>query len=121
MREQFAAPAIVLEAWRKVSVGEELSFEERIRITQYTMNTFRMYENQWFQNERGVLDDELFRGYQAHVLGTLASPVGSEMWDRVKAELFHPEFVASVEKLREAKGESHPFVAPDLPPSDRSS
>ena len=110
MREQFSAPAIILEAMRKLSDGEKLSFEEQLRWGQYTLNTFRMYENQWFQNQKGMLDDTLFRGYQAHVLGTLGSPGVSEMWDRMKERLFHPEFVSNVERLRETHSEFPLFV-----------
>lgn len=111
MREHFSTPALVVEAFRKLREGERLSFEEQYRWRQYTMNTFRMYENQWFQNEKGTLDHTLFRGYQAHVVGTLSLPGGSEMWEQVKTELFHPEFVARVERLRKATGASLRFFA----------
>jgi len=109
MREHFSAPEIVVEASRKLREGEQLSFEEQYRWRQYTMNTFRMYENQWFQNEKGMLDDTLFRGYQAHIVGTLALPGGSEMWERVKTELFHPDFVSNVETLRKSNAASLEF------------
>ena len=99
MREQFNAPPVVQVALRKMSTDQELEFEERYAWLQYTLNTFRMYENQWFQHKRGMLDDTLFRGYQSHIYLTLDSPSAKAFWEQTKAAFFHPEFVAHVEDL----------------------
>jgi len=99
MRDQFNAPPVVRVALRKMSARQELEFEEQYAWLQYTLNTFRMYENQWFQHKRGMLDDTLFRGYQSHIYLTLDSPSASAFWEQTKAAFFHPEFVTHVEEL----------------------
>jgi hypothetical protein len=99
MREQFNAPPVVRAVLRKMSAGQEVEFEEQYAWLQYTLNTFRMYENQWFQHKRGMLDDTLFRGYQSHIYLTLDSPSASAFWEQTKVAFFHPEFVAHVGEL----------------------
>ena len=62
----------------------------------------RIYENQWYQNRLGFLDDELFEGYQQHMLITLGTEYFREMWDlRSTLGFFHPEFVSYVESFLE--------------------
>ena len=107
MREQFSPKPVVHEASRKISGGEKLTFEERWAWNQYTMNTFRMYENQWFQYQRGALDAQLFRGYQNHIYLTMDLPGVKAFWESTSTAFFHPEFVTHVERLLKAR--------PDLP------
>jgi hypothetical protein len=109
MREQFSPKPIVHEASRKISGGEKLTFEERWAWNQYTMNTFRMYENQWFQHRRGALDAQLFRGYQNHIYFTMELPGIKAFWENAKNAFFHPQFVIHVEELLKTR--------PDLPTS----
>jgi hypothetical protein len=107
MREQFSPKPLEHEASRKISCGEKLTFEERWAWNQYTMNTFRMYENQWFQYRQGALDAQLFRGYQNHIYLTMDLPGAEAFWESTRTAFFHPEFVTHVEELLKTR--------PDLP------
>jgi hypothetical protein len=74
--------------------------EERFLRRQFFSRVMRIYENQWYQFERGYLDEELFRGYQQHMRITLASDDLRELWNqRKELAFFHPEFVAYVDSF----------------------
>jgi hypothetical protein len=76
-REIFDYPAGFVEANFKNS-AERTAEDEFIRRAFFT-RLMRIYENQWYQNQRGYLDDELFYAYQQHLRITL----GNEDFNRL--------------------------------------
>ena len=66
----------------------------------YFSRIMRIYENQWYQNAQGFLDDELFKAYQQHIRITLNDAYNIELWEiRKNLEFFHPGFVEYVELM----------------------
>ncbi|MES3007577.1 MAG: hypothetical protein V4751_07390 [Pseudomonadota bacterium] len=98
MREVFSPPQGLLEcSFRPV---EELTPVERRMKTQFFNRVVRAYENQWYHFTKGLLDEELFRGYQQHLRVTF-SEIGFEtFWEkRKKLGFFHPGFVTDVDEF----------------------
>ena len=58
----------------------ELSDEERVRLSYFLVSHFRMRENNWLQNQNGILDDATWRSYRGSILAILSTPRTRKWW-----------------------------------------
>ena len=79
---------------------EELSDDERIRLS-FLLNTFvRMRENNWLQYRNGVLDDVTWRAYQLALVASLSAPQTRLWWQNFGVErIFDSDFISLVDEL----------------------
>ena len=111
--EIIAFRQLIVEKQQK---GEQLTPTEQEFINQRTMRALRIHENQWYQYKMGLLDEELYRGYQGHWRLT---PYGNEkIIDRMRPggrtrHFFHPNFADDFLKLIDSEGIIHPPTAED--------
>lgn len=104
--DRYQMPELVLEIRNKKFSGTELTTPEIIAERIYVMNMIRVFENQWYQNSIGVLDDEIFRGYIQTLGPFFQSRIDRDLYldvfnDLKRTNALHPEFVALAEEYIE--------------------
>ncbi len=79
---------------------EELSDDERIRLS-FLLNTFvRMRENNWLQYRNGVLDDVTWRAYQLALVAAFSAPQSRAWWRNFGVDrVFDSQFISLVDEL----------------------
>lgn len=82
----------------KANAGEKLTSYEQLMVGQLVGRTLRMYENQWYQNQIGALDDALYQGYSRHIYISMSQLAFVTHWRRV-TEFYHPGFVEHVNTM----------------------
>lgn len=102
-REVFDFPDAYLEIVDKDP--SQFSVKDRVTMSTVLSRLMRIYENQWYQYQNGFLDEELFTGYQKHMLISLNVEYWFELW-RLRKEngFFHPDFVEYVDQLLATEG-----------------
>jgi len=78
----------------------ELDEAERVRLSYSLISHFRMRENNWIQNQNGILDDETWQAYRRSIPVMLSTPRTRHWWYNFGVErLFDSRFVADVNNL----------------------
>jgi hypothetical protein len=78
----------------------ELNDEEKVRLSYFLVLHFRMRENNWLQNQNGILDDATWLSYRSSILAILSSPRTRHWWHNFGVErLYDPEFNIVVDEL----------------------
>lgn len=93
---------------------DNLTAEERLRLSAVLVASFRRMESVYVQNRLGSIDDELQTGFELSLVTLLATPFGSEWWSKAKVTFYTP-FVAHMDERIES-GEllaTHPSMLYD--------
>ena len=78
----------------------ELSDEESVRLSYFLISHFRMRENNWLQNQNGILDDATWHSYRSSIPAVLSSPRTRYWWHNFGVDrLFDPRFKVVVDEL----------------------
>lgn len=92
-------PTVLAVAVAKLEAADELSPLELSQLIARQHVNFRVFESAFSQHQRGVLDKGEWERYRA-IIGYLlhADEPARQMWGGMRM-LFHPDFVAEVERL----------------------
>jgi len=88
------------EAFGKMLAGQELSAAERVQVAFFQRATLRGIESTFAQQKRGLLADDVRRGYEALLQRQVRIPVFHDWWSMERLS-FDPAFRELVEKLLE--------------------
>ena len=100
-QQRLLAPAqtpSLAEAFSKMVAGEELSQAERVQVAFFNRATMRGIESTFVQQKRGLLADDVLRGYEALLERQLRLPVFHDWWSMERLS-FDPAFRELVDKL----------------------
>lgn len=75
---------------------ETLEPNDKARISQMFYMTFRYFENMFYQNRKGYLDEEVWRGW-ARLMVTYFRRPGFQAWWQLRREVFSEPFVQFLE------------------------
>jgi hypothetical protein len=81
---------------------QDLTQEEKIRFFLLCTQWFSFHENAFIQHHKGVLPEELYRGWQRALVRHLQQPGFADYWTEEKEE-YAPSFVAYVDGLRKGQ------------------
>lgn len=84
-------------AWTK----QEPSDEEIVQHNLWLIGFFRNRENDWFQFQRGVMDDATWERYISSMTGLFLSERNRNWWFNYGTSAFNTEFVAQVNNILE--------------------
>lgn len=99
-------PTLAEAVW-KARAGEALSPSEGTQLAFFNRTTMRGIESSFIQSRRGVLSEEVFRGYEALLEGQIRFPAFSQWW-QVECRTFDPDFRRLVEELVERESTNAP-------------
>ena len=74
----------------------ELDADEKFQFLTLLLSLYRRYENVFYQNRKGLLEDELWEGYSHSMISYLNTDGGKEFWTHRK-ESFSATFRAFLE------------------------
>jgi len=97
-------PSILAVAVSKLETGEELSPLERSQLVGRQHVNFRVFESAFSQYRMGVLNENEWARYRRIIAFLLRQDEPSRLMWSGMAELFHPDFAAEVDGLREQRG-----------------
>jgi len=86
------------EAFSKMLAGQELSAAERVQVTFFQRATLRGIESTFAQQNRGLLANDVRRGYEALLQRQVRMPIFHDWWS-VERHSFDPAFRELVEEL----------------------
>ena len=75
--------------------------EEVIQHTCWLTGFFRNRENDWFQYQRGVMDDATWKRYISSMTGLFLCERNRNWWLNYGTSAYNPEFVAQVNDILE--------------------
>jgi hypothetical protein len=104
-QQRLLAPAQnreLAEAFSKMVVGDELSAAERVQVAFFNRATMRGIESTFAQQKRGLLADDVLRGYEALLERQLSFPVFHDWWS-IERGSFDPVFRELVDQLLQRK------------------
>ena len=104
-QQRLLAPAQtpeLAEAFSKMFLGEELSAAERVQVAFFNRATIRGIESTFVQHKRGLLSDDVRRGYEALLERQLRFPVFQDWWLNERLS-FDQTFRELVENLLQRK------------------
>ena len=78
--------------------GEELSETETFRFMAYTRATFWHVADTFYQHRDGLLDDDIFAGFERNQVGMMQGPGVHAAWTRSRNE-FAPDFVVFMDRV----------------------
>lgn len=81
---------------------EALTAAERARISQLFYQTFRYFENMFYQHQRGYLEDDVWIGWNKLMITYFRRP-GFQTWWALRREAFSSGFVAYLESEEAAE------------------
>ena len=67
----------------------ELDVDERFQFLTLLTSLFRRYENVFYQNEKGLLENELWQGYSHSMTSYLNTDGGKQFWNFRKDSFSH--------------------------------
>ncbi|MFN2542356.1 MAG: hypothetical protein ABR514_09355 [Chthoniobacterales bacterium] len=85
--------ASAIEDWHGVTE------EDRIRAIAVLFNTFKLFENAWFQQRQGTLDAEQWEGWDIHIRIYYHRP-GVKIWWSLRRGMFAAGFRSYVEATK---------------------
>jgi len=97
--EQMRAFASVVEDWHGATE------EDRLRAVSLLFATFKLFENAWFQQRQGTLEQEQWEGWDLHVRVYYHRP-GVQAWWSDRRSMFAPGFRSYVEATKPVGGVS---------------
>lgn len=69
----------------------ELSSDEKARISQLFFAAFHYFENMFYQNQKGYLEEDVWRGWKRIMLSYYARP-GFQTWWSVRRDVYSQAF-----------------------------
>ncbi len=79
---------------------QDLSAEERTRLSYFLITHVRMRENNWLQHQNGILDDATWQAYRGSLLAVLSGPQPRSWWENFAVErIFDERFISYVNEL----------------------
>lgn len=88
---------ITVLGWTK----QELTDEELVQYVFWMVGYFRNRENDWFQLQRGVMDEASWNRYLSALTGLFTYERNRNWWINYGTIAFHPEFVKQVNSIME--------------------
>lgn len=76
-----------------------LNPDQKARISQIFFQCFRYFENMFYQNQKGYLDDEVWIGWKRLMLTYYASP-GFQTWWEHRRDVFSEPFAVFLETAK---------------------
>lgn len=75
---------------------DTLSAVEKARLSQYFYGIYRYFENMYYQNSKGYLEDEVWIGWKRMMLSYFHRP-GFQVWWQHRRLVYNPSFVEFLE------------------------
>jgi hypothetical protein len=77
----------------------DLEDSEKARISQLFFQTFRYFENMYYQHEKGYLDEDVWLGWERLMI-TYYRRTGFQSWWSLRREVFSQSFVSFLEQAK---------------------
>ena len=90
---------VVSNACRKSTVGDALTPEEYSNYVRWVAMRMRVFENTYYQHQRGLLGEDLWRGCTYIIKGQVGSGTVSESYWKQISVAYAPDFVDEVNRL----------------------
>ena len=87
-----------------ITKPHELSEIQRFRFETYLTRLFRNFENFYYQHTNGAMEDHLFEGMKASMVGYFHSPGVKEFW-AARGRIYSPRFRDFLESQPREVGE----------------
>jgi len=79
----------------------KLEYDKKVRLYFWLVAVFRTREHEWFEYQKGVLDETAWKSYSNVIPLTLSTPRDRKYWEYFRQN-FDPEFVKVVNSMIEA-------------------
>ena len=90
---------VVSNACRKSTVGDALTPEEYSNYIRWVAMRMRVCENAHYQYQKGLLGDDIWRGYTHIIKGQVGSGTVAESYWKKISVAYSPDFVDEVNRL----------------------
>lgn len=91
-----ASPELSLLFVHALENFEDLNVEERARISQLFFSAFHNFENMFYQNSRGYLEEDVWQGWRKIMLTYFNQP-GMKSWWGMRRDVFSETFATYLE------------------------
>ena len=88
-----------VDVFAKLGAGEELTAEEKLRLSFMFIIDLRNREFEYFQYTNGLLDEESWLAYRGVIEINHSTGVGRSWWDEIGRHIVDPEFADQVDDL----------------------
>jgi hypothetical protein len=81
---------------------DELNPDERVRFHEFISSFFNFYENLYYQYQKGLIEEEMWKGWEENLRVYMKKPGFKAWWD-VWGHVFSKSFGACVEAIQKSE------------------